>query len=67
MRTMWPFRHFGLKLTSVGLAILLWMTVSGEETVERGLEAGELRARLRSLLLGRQAGPARREARVQYS
>jgi YbbR domain-containing protein len=34
---MWPFRHLGLKLTSVGLAVLLWMTVSGEETVERGL------------------------------
>src|SRR5438128_969765 len=33
----WPFRHFGLKLLSVGLAVLLWMAVSGEETVERGL------------------------------
>jgi len=33
----WPFRHVGLKLMSVGLAVLLWMTVSGEETVERGL------------------------------
>ena len=37
MKRMWPFRHLGLKLTSVGLAVLLWMTVSGEETVERGL------------------------------
>src|SRR5712671_6105960 len=35
----WPFRHVGLKLMSVGLAVLLWMTVSGEETVERGLRA----------------------------
>jgi uncharacterized protein (TIGR00159 family) len=35
--------------------------------IERGLEAGELRARLRSLVLGRQAGPARRESRVQYT
>jgi diadenylate cyclase len=35
--------------------------------IERGLEAGELRARLRSLVLGRQAGPAKREARVQYT
>ncbi|OLD16581.1 MAG: hypothetical protein AUJ01_10275 [Acidobacteria bacterium 13_1_40CM_3_65_5] len=26
-----------MKLLSVGLAVLLWMTVSGEETVERGL------------------------------
>src|SRR6058998_2372289 len=33
----WPFRHLGLKLLSLGLAVLLWMTVSGEETVERGL------------------------------
>ena len=37
MRRLWPFRHFGLKLMSVGLAVLLWMTVSGEEMVERGL------------------------------
>lgn len=37
MRRMWPFRHLGLKLMSVGLAVLLWLTVSGEETVERGL------------------------------
>src|SRR4051812_24138248 len=34
---LWPFRHFGLKLMSVGLAVLLWLTVSGEEVVERGL------------------------------
>src|SRR3989441_8031593 len=33
----WPFRHFGLKLLSLGLALLLWIVVSGEETVERGL------------------------------
>jgi YbbR domain-containing protein len=33
----WPFRHLGLKVLSVGLALLLWMVVSGEETVERGL------------------------------
>ena len=31
------FRHVWLKLLSVGLALLLWMVVSGEETVERGL------------------------------
>jgi YbbR domain-containing protein len=37
MRKIWPFRHIGLKLMSIGLAVLLWMTVSGEETVERGL------------------------------
>lgn len=33
----WPFRHIGLKVLSVVLAVLLWMMVSGEETVERGL------------------------------
>ena len=33
----WPFRHLGLKVLSVGLAVLLWMVVAGEETVERGL------------------------------
>ena len=37
MRSIWPFRNFGLKVLSVGLAALLWMVVSGEETVERGL------------------------------
>jgi YbbR domain-containing protein len=35
--TLWPFRHFGLKLLSVGLAVSVWMVVAGEETVERGL------------------------------
>jgi YbbR domain-containing protein len=33
----WPFRHLGLKALSLALALLLWMVVSGEETVERGL------------------------------
>jgi YbbR domain-containing protein len=37
MPAIWPFRHFGLKLVSVGLALSLWMAVAGEETVERGL------------------------------
>ena len=37
MRRIWPFRHIGLKLLSLALALLLWMVVSGEETVERGL------------------------------
>src|SRR5476649_802481 len=32
-----PFRNFWLKVLSVSLALLLWMVVSGEETVERGL------------------------------
>src|SRR5947208_9000988 len=33
----WPFRHLGLKVLSLGVALLLWMVVSGEEAVERGL------------------------------
>lgn len=33
----WPFDHFGLKVLSLGLALLLWMIASGEETVDRGL------------------------------
>jgi YbbR domain-containing protein len=37
MRRIWPFRHVGLKALSLVLALLLWMIVSGEETVERGL------------------------------
>jgi YbbR domain-containing protein len=37
MRVLWPFGHFGLKVLSLGIAVVLWMIVSGEETVERGL------------------------------
>jgi YbbR domain-containing protein len=37
MKRVWPFRHFGLKVWSVVLAIALWMLVSGDENVERGL------------------------------
>jgi YbbR domain-containing protein len=37
MATIWPFRHLGLKIVSLGLAIVLWMAVAGELTVERGL------------------------------
>jgi YbbR domain-containing protein len=33
----WPFRHLGLKVLSLGLAVLLWVVIAGEETVERGL------------------------------
>ena len=36
-RSFWPFRHVGLKAISIAVAILLWMVVSGEEPVERGL------------------------------
>jgi YbbR domain-containing protein len=37
VKRIWPFRHVGLKLLSLLVALLLWMAVSGEETVERGL------------------------------
>ena len=37
MKGLWPFRHLGLKLLALGLAVLLWIVVSGEATVERGL------------------------------
>jgi YbbR domain-containing protein len=37
MARIWPFRHLGLKALALVLAVLLWMIVSGEETVERGL------------------------------
>jgi YbbR domain-containing protein len=33
----WIFGNIWLKLLSLGLALMLWMVVSGEETVERGL------------------------------
>jgi YbbR domain-containing protein len=33
----WIFGNLWLKMLSLGLALLLWMVVSGEETVERGL------------------------------
>ena len=28
MRAMWPFRHVGLKLLSVAIAVLLWMVIA---------------------------------------
>src|SRR5260221_13759341 len=31
------FQHFGLKAVSLGLAVVLWLVVAGEEPVERGL------------------------------
>ena len=37
MKAIWPFRHFGLKVLSLVLAVLLWLAVAGEEVVERGL------------------------------
>jgi YbbR domain-containing protein len=37
VKRIWPFRHLGLKALSVAIAVMLWMAVSGEETVERGL------------------------------
>jgi YbbR domain-containing protein len=32
-----PFRHFGLKVVSIALATLLWLSVAGEHVVERSV------------------------------
>lgn len=32
-----PFRHLGLKFLSIALAVLLWLSLSGEQVVERSL------------------------------
>lgn len=37
MKAFWPFDHLGLKILSLGLALLLWLIIAGEEVVERGL------------------------------
>ena len=39
MKALWPFRNLGLKLLSLAIGVMLWMSVSGEEMVERGLRA----------------------------
>jgi len=39
MIRLWPFRNLGLKLLSVAIGTMLWISVSGEEIVERGLRA----------------------------
>jgi YbbR domain-containing protein len=37
MRALRLFNHLGLKVLSVGLAVLLWLVVAGEQTAERSL------------------------------
>jgi len=37
VKAIWPFRHLGLKALSLGIAVLLWMVIAGDQTVERGL------------------------------
>jgi YbbR domain-containing protein len=32
-----PFRHLGLKFLAIALATLLWLTVAGDQAVERGM------------------------------
>jgi uncharacterized protein (TIGR00159 family) len=43
------------------------VSVVADGQIERGLSADDLRARLRTLVLQRRAGRAKREARVQYT
>src|SRR4051794_26807254 len=55
---------------SVAIAVseesgLISIVVDGQ--IERGLDGDALRARLRSLLLGKKAAPSRADARVQYT
>jgi YbbR domain-containing protein len=37
MKAPWPFGHLGLKALSMAFAVLLWLFVAGDETVERGV------------------------------
>jgi hypothetical protein len=37
MKPIWPFRNVALKALSVALAVMLWIIVAGEETIERGM------------------------------
>ena len=37
MKLPWPLGQLGLKSLSIGIAVLLWVFVAGDETVERGL------------------------------
>jgi YbbR domain-containing protein len=37
VKAIWPFGHLGLKVLSLGIAVLLWMIIAGDQTVERGL------------------------------
>ncbi len=67
-----PFRNLGLKALSVAIALLLWLSVSGEQIVERSLRVplelqnipDKLRSRLRGLLATPRSAAKRREART---
>ncbi len=60
-----PFRHLGLKFLSVAVALGLWFTVAGEQTVERSLRVPlELRSRPEHLELIEDP-PATVEVRVR--
>jgi YbbR domain-containing protein len=37
MARVWPFRHVGLKIVSIVIAVFIWLIVAGEQTVERSL------------------------------
>ena len=60
-----PFRHLGLKVVSVAVALGLWFTLAGEQTVERSLRVPlELRNRPEGLELIEDP-PATMEVRVR--
>ena len=60
-----PFRHLGLKVVSVAVALGLWFALAGEQTVERSLRVPlELRNRPERLELVEDP-PATIEVRVR--
>jgi YbbR domain-containing protein len=61
-----PFRHLGLKALSVAIAVLLWLSVSGEQIVERSLRIPlELQNAPERLELVGDLPPATVDARVR--
>ena len=47
MNRLWPFRNLGLKFLSLGIGALLWISVSGEEVVERWDELLQIQSQMR--------------------
>jgi YbbR domain-containing protein len=60
-----PFRHLGLKALSIGIAVLLWLTVAGEPVVERNLRVPLEVQNVPAQLMMVESPPAFVEARVR--